>query len=188
VFFWLVEQATGRLPRGLADRRVFGHRLVRPLLERTGSRMATPEAALELLSDGHLVVCYPGGAREVFKAPDQRYQLRWEKNCAFARIAIQAGVPVVPFAGLGVDDSWINLGHVSPLKKLLGRYSLPLAVGLGPLPLPVQFRFVIGHPIAAPRDVTRAAQLKAAVERAVVQLLDSRGEYALPAEPAPVVP
>jgi hypothetical protein len=52
----------------------------------------------------------------------------------------------------------------------------------------VQFRFVIGHPIAAPRDVTRAAQLKAAVERAVVQLLDSRGEYALPAEPAPVVP
>jgi 1-acyl-sn-glycerol-3-phosphate acyltransferase len=188
VFFWLVEQATGRLPRGLADRRVFGRSPLRPLLERVGSKLATPAAALQLLSAGHLVVCYPGGAREVFKEPDQRYQLRWEKNCAFARVAIEAGVPVVPFAGLGVDDSWINLGHVAALRRLLGRYTAPLALGLGPLPLPVHFRFVIGHPIAPPRVASRAAQLKARVESAVLQLLDSRGEHAIPAEPAPVVP
>lgn len=188
VFFWLVEQATGRLPRGLADRRVFGRSPLRPLLERVGSRLATPEAALQLLSEGHLVVCYPGGAREVFKEPDQRYQLRWEKNCAFARVAIEARVPVVPFAGLGVDDSWINLGHVAAVRRILGRYTAPLAFGLGPLPLPVQFRFVIGHPIAPPRIASRAAQLKARVERSVLQLLDSRGEHAIPAEPASVVP
>ena len=188
VFFWLVEQATGRLPRGLADRRVFGRPILRPLLERVGSRLATPQDAMKLLSDGHLVVCYPGGAREVFKGPEHHYQLRWERNCAFARLAIGAGVPVVPFAGLGVDDSWVNLGHLPAMKRVLGRYALPLAVGLGPLPLPVQFRFVFGHPIAPPRDLSRAAQLKAAVERAVTQLLDSRGEHALPPEPAPVVP
>jgi 1-acyl-sn-glycerol-3-phosphate acyltransferase len=188
VFFWLVEQATGRLPRGLADRKVFGRPILRQLLERTGSRTATPEAALQLLSEGHLVVCYPGGAREVFKAPGQRYQLRWEKNCAFARLAIRAGVPVVPFAGLGVDDSFINFGHVAAMRRILGRYAAPLALGLGPLPLPVQFRFVVGHPIAAPRDPSQAARLKARVERAVVQLLDSRGEHAIPAEPATVVP
>lgn len=188
VFFWLVERATGRLPRGLADRRIFGHPLVRPLLERTGSRTATPASALELLSDGHLVVCYPGGAKEVFKAPDDRYRLRWEKNCAFARIAIQARVPVVPFAALGVDDAWINLGHVAAMKRVLGRYAVPLAVGLGPLPFPVRFRFVFGHPLPPPREPSRAATLKAAVERAVIQLLDSRGQHAIPAEPATVVP
>jgi 1-acyl-sn-glycerol-3-phosphate acyltransferase len=188
VFFWLVEQATGRLPRGLADRRVFGHPILKPLLERVGSRLATAHDAGRLLSEGNLVVCYPGGAREVFKDPDQNYQLRWERNCAFARLAIQAGVPVVPFAGLGVDDSWVNLGHLPAMKRALGRYALPIAVGLGPLPLPVRFRFVLGHPIAPPPDPSRAAQLKATVERAVVQLLDSRGEHALPPAPAPVVP
>jgi 1-acyl-sn-glycerol-3-phosphate acyltransferase len=187
VFFWLLERATGRLPRGLADRLLFGNAVVRPLLERVGGRAGTRENALALLRDGHLVVCYPGGAREVFKGRHQRYELQWQRARGFAEVAIEARVPVVPFAGLGVDDGWLHLGHLGAARRLLGRYGPPLALGLGPLPLPAPFRFVIGRPLDPPSDPARAPQLKAAAERAVRTLLASRGTHALPARPALVV-
>jgi len=96
--------------------------------------------------------------------------------------------PVVPFAGLGVDDGWVNLGHLRTATALLGRYAAPVALGLGPLPFPAQLRFVLGRPILPPKDPAGAPLLKAAAERAVNQLLASRGTHALSAEPATVVP
>lgn len=187
-FFLLLQRATGRHPRGLADRILFGNPLVRPLLERCGSHVGTHGTALRLLAEGHLVVCYPGGSREVFKAPGESYRLRWKRSAGFARIAIEAGVPVVPFAALGVDDCWLNLGHLRAVRAVLGRYSAPLAVGLGPLPFPVPFRFVVGRPILPPDDPEQAPLLRAVAERAVLQLLASKGAHAIPAEPSRVVP
>jgi 1-acyl-sn-glycerol-3-phosphate acyltransferase len=187
-FFWLVHRATGRMPKGLADRVVFGNPVVRPLLERIGGHVGTRQAALRLLGEGELVVCYPGGAREVFKAPGERYRLRWEGRVGFARVAIDAGAPIVPFAALGVDDSWLNLGHLRAARAVLGRYAAPLALGLGPLPLPARFKFVLGRPVLPPADPALAPRLKASVERAVYQLLASRGAHAVPADPARVVP
>jgi 1-acyl-sn-glycerol-3-phosphate acyltransferase len=167
---------------------VFGSRWVKPVLERVGGIPGTRENARRLLDAGNMVVCYPGGAREVFKGPRRHYQLRWERAHGFARVAIEAGVPVVPFAGLGVDDAWLNLGHVRAARRLLGRYCAPLAIGLGPLPLPAQLRFVIGRPILPPQDVRDAPLLKAAAERAVRTLLASRGTHAVSAHPATVLP
>jgi 1-acyl-sn-glycerol-3-phosphate acyltransferase len=150
--------------------------------------VGTRATALRLLREGHLVVCYPGGSREVFKAPDERYQLRWKGVLGFAQVAIEARVPVVPFAGLGVDESWVNLGHLRAARRLLGRYAVPLAFGVGLLPLPARFRFVLGRPILPPADAAGAAQLKAEVERAVLRLLVSKGAHEVRDEPARVVP
>lgn len=172
VFFYLLHRATGRLPVGLADRKVFSPAPLRRILGRIGGVPGTPAHALALLEAGHLVVCYPGGAREVFKSPEAAYRLAWEGALGFARVAIRARVPVVPFAGLGVDESYFNLGHLPQLVRLLGRYALPFAVGLGPLPLPVRFRFRLGTPLSPPRDERRAAHLKLAVQASVENLLE----------------
>jgi 1-acyl-sn-glycerol-3-phosphate acyltransferase len=188
VFFWLLREATGRHPWGLADRVLFGNDLVRPLLERVGGVVGTPANAARLLAEGNLVVCYPGGAREVFKRPSERYQLQWEGCLGFARVAIAAQVPIVPFAGLGVDDGYVNFGRLRAATALLGRYAAPLALGLGPLPLPSRLRFVLGRPIVPPSDPDRAPLLKAAVERSVRQLLASKGTHAVSTQPARVVP
>ena len=188
VFFWLIERETGRLPCGLADRTLFGNALVRPLLERVGSAPGTAQDAMRVLAEGRLVVCYPGGAFETFKRPDERYRLQWERSCGFARLAIAARVPIVPFAGLGVDDAWVNLGHLRAAKRLLGRYAAPLAIGLGPVPFPTRLRFVLERPLQPPGDPREAPSLKRAVEGAVRSLLDSRGSHAIPAKPAPAVP
>jgi 1-acyl-sn-glycerol-3-phosphate acyltransferase len=187
-FFWALREATGRRPLGLADRLLFGNAVTRPLLELVGGHVGTRDTALRLLREGQLVVCYPGGSREVFKAPGERYQLRWDGAVGFARVAIEARAPVVPFAGLGVDESWVNLGHLRAAKRLLGRYAAPLAFGIGLLPLPTRFEFVIGQPIPPPGDLAQAPLLKAAAERAVLELLASRGAHAVPEEPARLVP
>jgi 1-acyl-sn-glycerol-3-phosphate acyltransferase len=171
IFFYLLHQATGRVPVGLTDRTLFGNRLMRPVLSQLGGVVGTRENALTLLRAGHLVVCYPGGSREVFKSPERKYQLQWERAEGFARIAIDAQVPIVPFAALGVDDSYVNFGHVRALQRRLGRYAFPLAMGLGPIPLPVPFRFLLGAPIPPPSSHEQASQLKEAVTSRVERML-----------------
>jgi 1-acyl-sn-glycerol-3-phosphate acyltransferase len=175
VFFYLVHAATGRLPIGLADRVFFGRGPMCALLGRCGGVPGTPENARALLDDGQLVVCYPGGSREVFKAPAERHRLRWERSSGFARLAMATGVPIVPFAGIGVDDSYVNFGHLPGTRALFGRYAPPFAVGLGPLPLPVQFRFKIAPPIH-PAEARDAESLMARVEARVNALIAEEEE------------
>lgn len=171
VFFYLLHQATGRFPVGLADKNVFGKPPMKSLLERVGGVTGTPDNARALLRGGQLVVCYPGGSREVFKPRDAKYRLQWERAVGFARIAVEEQVPIVPFAGLGVDDTYLHFGHVEAMRSLLGRYTVPLAMGLGPLPLPTQLRFRLGRPIEPPKNHARVHELKAAAQAAVERML-----------------
>lgn len=152
VFFWLVRQAVGRLPLGLAERGFFKIPLVRTVLPWLGGVEGTRDNALRSLGEGHLVVCYPGGARETFKRPSRRYALRWERSLGFVRLAAQARVPVVPFAGHGVDDTffWPAGGKWGLQLSERKKYRMPLVMGLGPLPLPVHLRFALGEPMEAP--------------------------------------
>lgn len=170
-FFHLVHQVTGRFAIGLADRTLFGWQPMRGLLARLGGVPGTRANAQTLLAAGHLVVCYPGGSREVFKDPQARYRLQWERARGFAQLAIEANAPVVPFAAHGVDDAWLNLGVPRWRRRLLGRYAMPTVVGLGLLPLPVPFRFRFGHPLEPPACSGAADRFKAQVQTAVEHLL-----------------
>jgi hypothetical protein len=42
----------------------------------------------------------PGGAGEVFKGRGQDYKLLWKERLGFARMAIEFGYPIVPFAAV----------------------------------------------------------------------------------------
>jgi 1-acyl-sn-glycerol-3-phosphate acyltransferase len=174
VFFYLLHTVTGRYPAGLADRTMFGRWPIRPLVERVGGVVGTRESARRLLGEGHLVVCYPGGVREVFKGPRGKHRLAWDGATGFARVAIEAQVPVLPFAGVGIDDAYVNLGH--PLGRVLGRYTAPLAVG----PLPARFRFRLGAPLAPPRGIEEAVGFKQTVQDAVEALLGADAPPRLP--------
>ena len=167
IFFWLVQTATGRFPIGLADRFVFASAPMQAILSRIGGVLGTRDNARELLRCGELVVCYPGGVHEVFKSRAMRRRLRWSHTVGFAKVAIAAQIPVIPFAGLGVDDGWIHLGHPPLLQRLLGPYVAPFALG----PLPRQYRFRLAAPMAPPAHESQAAAFKAEVQAAVEALL-----------------
>jgi 1-acyl-sn-glycerol-3-phosphate acyltransferase len=164
--------ATVRSPIGLEDLQAVGCVPLKSVREGVGGVFGTPESACALLDAGHLVVCYPGGAREVFKGPAKKYRLSWERTLGFAKVAIMTGAPVVPFAGRGVDDSFINLGAPALARHRLGRYAVPMSVGIGPLPLPVQFRFRLGAPLEPPSSLDQAPAFKRRVQAAVLRLLE----------------
>lgn len=186
VFFSLLERHTGRVPVGLADRKIFGGRALRRILEVLGGVPGTRENAADALAGGRHVVCYPGGSRETFKSPRQHYRLAWESTDGFARLACATGAPVVPFAGLGVDDTFFNLGHLPLTRTLLGRYAMPLAVGIGPLPFPVRLRFRFGRPISPAAARGDPARLKRLVQDAVESMMEDHGQPAR--APVPSLP
>jgi len=163
-FFHLLHHATGRYPLGLAERGFFRIPLVRTVLPWLGGVEGTLEKALAALREGHLVVCYPGGAWETFKKPRHRYTLRWEGALGFIRLASQAGVPLLPFAGFGVDDTFLcPTGERWCIPLAPGeKYRAPLGLGLGPLPLPVRLTFALGPPVSPPPPRAPESHLRAA--------------------------
>jgi 1-acyl-sn-glycerol-3-phosphate acyltransferase len=158
LFFERVLAECGRLPVGLADRFFFKIPGVRDVLVRLGGARGTIANGLRALAEGQLLVIYPGGARETLKRESDKYRLLWDKSFGFARLALAAGVPIIPFAAAGVDDTFRVVAHVPWSGRMLmghGKYDLPLVWGQhGPLPKPVPFTFRFGAPIAPPDGVS----------------------------------
>lgn len=151
LFFDELMQHTGRHPLGLADRWFFRVPGLREALVRLGGIYGNFDNAVRALHDGNLVVCYPGGAREVLKGtPESHYGLQWAQSQGFIRVALAAGVPIIPFAAAGVDDTYDVLMVLRGTgEAMMGhpKYDLPLFWARGPLPRPVPFWFRIGRPI-----------------------------------------
>lgn len=162
-FFEEVLRRTGRMPVGLADRWFFRVPLLRDVLVRVGGTYGHRRNALSHLAAGDLVVVYPGGAREAFKTSERDlYRLRWEQSHGFVRLAIECGVPVVPFAAAGVDDTFDIVGRHEGLgQRWMGhdKYDVPRLKGVGGLPLPraVPFLFRVGLALELGRDRSERA-------------------------------
>lgn len=173
VFYYLLHQRTGRTPVGMAERMFCKLGPMRALLQQLGGLEGTRENALSSLAQGEWVLCYPGGAREVFKGRGERHCLSWGEANGFVAVAREAQVPVVPFAACGVDDTYRVLLGTKRIARALGRnekYAVPLAIGLGPLPLPAHFRFVIGKAVPPPpldADVALLAGYRHSLEQMV---------------------
>jgi 1-acyl-sn-glycerol-3-phosphate acyltransferase len=151
-FFEKVLEACGRLPIGLADKWFFRVPGLRDLLVRLGGAYGSAANALKLLRRGELVVCYPGGAREVLKSASDHYRCLWERSVGFVRLSILTGAPIIPFAAAGVDDTFHIVAHWKGSGELLmgdRKYDLPIVWGEnGPLPKSVPFWFRFGEPIS----------------------------------------
>jgi 1-acyl-sn-glycerol-3-phosphate acyltransferase len=194
-----LERRRGVRVRGLADHFHFSVPLWRDLLVRMGAVRGTRENCAALLAAGEAVLVFPGGAREVYKRRGQEYELLWGKRTGFARMAVQAGCPVVPFAAIGAEDRFrvmLDMDHRvawparALVRRLAGRDDIGtlLVRGAGPAGLPGTGRLYFGF--SAPIDTTRWAGreddpealgecrdlVKAAVEREIETLLALREE------------
>ncbi len=94
---------------------------------RRGERdTAAIDMALQLCREGHVVVMFPEGTRRK-KGLRKKYEARWHTGAA--RIALEAGVPLVPAAIAGTD----RLGRLARLRVV---YGLPVPLDdLAALPL-----------------------------------------------------
>ena len=170
--------------RGLGEHAHYRVPVWRNLLERSGMVRGTRENTRALMRDGQHILVFPGGTGEVFHGRGQKYRLLWKERVGFARLAIEFGYPIVPFATVGVeemfdivaDDRTTGLGHAySIISGLVGLPLPPIAHGIGPtlIPRPERLYFWFGEPINTVRfdgraeDDDAARQLRDEVRGAV---------------------
>lgn len=152
-----IESELGRPVYGLADHMFRDLPVLGTLWSRLGGVVAHPDNAYRLLHDQHqLVLVFPEGNKGPGKAFDQRYQLRRFGRGGFVEIAMRAGVPVVPIAVVGAEESMPILARSNTLGRALGLPYLPLTANhllLGPVLgtigyFPAKFRLRVLEPVS----------------------------------------
>jgi len=188
VLLSLVLEGTGRPIRALGDRLVFAAPLFREWAHLMGAVEGEPEIAAQLLEDDQLVLVYPGGAREALSNTHESYRLQWEGSRGFIRTALRAGKPIIPIAGLGNEELYVQVvsrdrvrqsGVGRFISKVLGdKYVFPVYMGLGPIPFPSDLHYLVGKPIdlgygpEAAEDEDVVAKLHQQVTEATQRLID----------------
>jgi len=154
-----LERRRGVRVRGLGDHAHFAIPGWRDLLTSMGAVPGTRENCAALLAAGEVVLVFPGGAREVYKRRGQRYELLWGERTGFARMAIDAGCPIVPFAAVGAEDRFdvlLDIDHpvAAPARAIARRVGrtdvgtlLVKGSGVAGLPALERLRFRFGAPV-----------------------------------------
>ncbi len=143
-----------RLIASLADRLIFKTPVLREVAKHVGALEGEPKAARALLDAGRLVGVAPGGMREALRPWQQRYTVDWQRRTGFARLALEAQVPVILAACPAADEAYQVIDN--PLTRFVYerfRIPLPLAIGRGiiPLPRPAHFIHYVHAPLHPPK-------------------------------------
>jgi 1-acyl-sn-glycerol-3-phosphate acyltransferase len=125
----------------LLEDQIFHSPMVGLLANRLGAVRANPENAMHLLAQGHPVIVFPEGYQGLSKPISERYQLKRFGRGGYVKIALAAGVPIVPLAIVGAEESMPLLGTIP--AKMLGIDHLPITVP----PLPVKWHLEFGEPM-----------------------------------------
>jgi len=174
----LVLHQADRRVRFLGERNLWRIPGVRSLLDAAGALPGEPGAATRLLRAGEVCGVYPGGIDDSWKLTrTERYRLKWGDRRGFAKVAMQAGVPIVPVAAFGIDEMYDVVAKERWVgRRVLGhaRYDLPLALGWKGTLIPRRHpqRYVMLPPIATDGEVERAEDVER-VRRATHDALDA---------------
>lgn len=194
-----VRQQHGVHLRSLGDRMHFSIPYWRDMLVDGGMVLGTPENCHQLMQAGESIMVFPGGAREVMRRKGEKYQLIWKKRVGFARMAIQHGYDIIPFASLGPDDCFDIVLDANDVKNSLtsqqwlkrlglqdkirgGDILPPIATGLlkMPVPKPQRFYFSFGERIATQgvsEDDAGFWQVRAQVAESIENQLEALKHY-----------
>jgi 1-acyl-sn-glycerol-3-phosphate acyltransferase len=130
--------------------------VVGTMWSRVGGVTAQPDNAYRLLREqGQLVLVFPEGTKGTSKNYTERYRLRRFGRGGFVEIAMRAGVPIVPIAVVGAEESMPIVFKLPRLAKVMGVPYVPITANMlafGPLGLvayfPAKFNFRVLDPIS----------------------------------------
>jgi 1-acyl-sn-glycerol-3-phosphate acyltransferase len=155
-------------------------------LRKFGTVAANPENARLALKSGAALLVYPGGDYEVFRPSWERHTVDFDGRMGYVKLAREAGVPIVPVASVGGQESALFLNRGQWLAKLLRAdktlrlKSIPISLALpwglnisdlaGHIPLPTKISIEVQHPIDVDGDDQAVhdkvmASLQAGVDR-----------------------
>jgi 1-acyl-sn-glycerol-3-phosphate acyltransferase len=150
-----IEKELGRPVYGLADFFFRKTPVLGTLWSRAGGVTAHPDNAYRLLrQQQQLVLVFPEGTKGPSKLYTERYKLRRFGRGGFVEIAMRAGVPVVPIAVVGAEESMPILARLPSIARAIGVPYVPITANMlafGPLGLvtyfPAKFKLRVLDPV-----------------------------------------
>jgi 1-acyl-sn-glycerol-3-phosphate acyltransferase len=133
---------------------------------------AAPDSMAAALAAGHDVAVWPGGEVDSLRPWTKRDEAVLGGRKGFIRLAVNAGVPIVPIATVGGPDSMPvlargrRIARALQLDKVARLTMFPIALqapwGLSPallpeIPLPTKIRTAFQEPIEVEHDPARAS-------------------------------
>jgi 1-acyl-sn-glycerol-3-phosphate acyltransferase len=161
-FAWYDRFGTTRPIHPAAHEMILGNRFTGPFFSKLGVIRADRDVAKRALAHGHDLLVMPGGDVDVWRPWRDRWRVRFAGRTGYARLALEAGVPIVPVANAGAHESLIVLTdgrRIAEMLKLpeLARahifpihLSLPWGLAIGPwphIPWPVHLRYGFGEAV-----------------------------------------
>jgi 1-acyl-sn-glycerol-3-phosphate acyltransferase len=168
---WWRRFGTERPLHGTAHDALMAAPLIGDYFRRMGVLPAAPDSIAAALAKGHDVALWPGGEIDSLRPWGERDTAVLGGRKGFVRMAINAGVPIVPIATVGGPDSMPvlfrgrRLARALQLDKLARLKIFPFALeapwGLGPailpeLPLPTKIRTAFQAPVEVSSDPEKA--------------------------------
>jgi 1-acyl-sn-glycerol-3-phosphate acyltransferase len=147
------DHPAGRHLRMLAADLVFRAPVIGALARKQGGTLACNPDAERLLAAGELVGVWPEGFKGIGKSFRDRYKLQRFGRGGFVSAALRTGVPIIPCAVVGAEETYPKIGDIRPLARLLGvpyvpvTPTFPLLGPLGLIPLPSKWYIEFGEPI-----------------------------------------
>jgi len=150
-----IETELQRPVYGLAENLLRAIPMLGTLWSRFGGVPAHPDNAYRLLHDDQqLVLVFPEGTKGTGKLYRDRYKLNRFGRGGFVEIAMRAGVPVVPIAVVGAEESMPMVWKSPRLAKLLNVPYVPVTANMllfGPaglfVYLPAKFKLRVLPPV-----------------------------------------
>lgn len=183
IFATSVYRAHGidAVPFGLGHEVVISLPLMHQVLVPLGAVRASHDNARRLFARGRKVLVYPGGDLDSMRPFRDRDRVVFGPRRGYVRLALSAGVPIVPVVAAGAHATSLVLTDGRSLARSLGlerklrlgvcpvTLSVPwgLVIGITPpyLPLPTRIFVEVMEPIAFEQSGEEAARDDAYVER-----------------------
>lgn len=188
-----IETEMGRPVYGLADHYFKSVPVVGTLWARNGGVVAQPDNAYRLLREqDQLVLVFPEGTKGPAKTYQERYRLRRFGRGGYVEIAMRAGVPIIPIAVVGAEESMPTLARIPALAKVLGTPYFPITANMlafGPLGavayFPSKFKLRVLPPVTfdVPPDQERysrsrimdaSEEIRQSIQEALFEMLQQR--------------
>jgi 1-acyl-sn-glycerol-3-phosphate acyltransferase len=126
-----IETELERPVYGLADEIFKKLPVVGTLWSRSGGVLAHPDNAYRLLREQQqLALVFPEGTKGTGKPYNERYQLRRFGRGGYVQIAMRAGVPIIPLAVVGAEESMPIIAKVPQLARLTGLPYVPITANM----------------------------------------------------------
>ncbi len=192
-------QGLGRAVRPLAHDFVFDDPILRRWAQMFGAIQAGHAPARAALARGDLVLVYPGGDVDTFRPFRDRGRIDLAGRVGFVKLALRAGVPVVPVVSVGTHEQLVILSRGDAVARLFRLHAwartevFPVALSvpwgltsafLPYLPLPAQTTVAFGPPLrfgpGDPDDEAFVHRCAAQTRDAMQALLDRLSEGRTP--------